>query len=59
MKMKNIFLSGVAVWLAFACSSPSSTKSDDIERRVDSLLSVMTLEEKLGQMNQVSPGDFE
>ena len=59
MKIKNIFLSGIAVWLAFACSSPSSTKSDDIERRVDSLLSVMTLEEKLGQMNQVSPGDFE
>lgn len=59
MKIKNIFLSGIAVWLAFACSSPSSTKSDDIERRVDSLLSVMTFEEKLGQMNQVSPGDFE
>lgn len=30
-----------------------------IENKVDSLLSQMTLEEKLGQMNQLSPWDFE
>ena len=30
-----------------------------IENKVDSLLNQMTLEEKLGQMNQLSPWDFE
>lgn len=28
---------------------------DDMERKVDSLLSLMTLEEKIGQMNQIHP----
>ncbi|HEX9656630.1 MAG TPA: hypothetical protein VGB89_06925, partial [Bacteroidota bacterium] len=29
--------------------------SPDIERRIDSLLQIMTIEEKLGQLNQVGP----
>lgn len=43
-----------------ACSEKSNINKDsDIESRVESLLSQMTMEEKLGQMNQLSPWDFE
>ena len=43
-----------------ACSEKSNINKDsDIESRVESLLSQMTIEEKLGQMNQLSPWDFE
>lgn len=59
MKIRNIFLGGAVMCLVLSCSSHASTKGDRIEERVDSLLSLMTLDEKLGQMNQVSPGDFE
>lgn len=40
-----------------ACSSPNSKMSENdakIEQRVEALLSQMTLEEKIGQMNQIS-----
>ncbi len=59
MKIRNIFWGGAVMCLILSCSSHASTKGDRIEERVDSLLSLMTLDEKLGQMNQVSPGDFE
>lgn len=42
--------------LAFAALASCST-GNDVERRIDKLLSKMTLEEKLGQMNQLSQGD--
>lgn len=42
------------------CSSQKETQPGAvIENKVDSLLRQMTLEEKLGQMNQLSPWDFE
>lgn len=42
------------------CSSQKETQPEAvIENKVDSLLNQMTLEEKLGQMNQLSPWDFE
>lgn len=42
------------------CSSQKETQPEVvIENKVDSLLRQMTLEEKLGQMNQLSPWDFE
>ena len=38
------------------CSSQKEPQADAaIENKVDSLLNQMTLEEKLGQMNQLSP----
>ncbi len=46
------------VLLIVSCQQPSSTSkttpdmNQSIERKVDSLLSIMTLEEKIGQMNQ-------
>ncbi len=51
MKIKYLILLG-ALWMA-GCSAP---KGDDVDRKVEELLSKMTLEEKIGQMNQVSGG---
>nr|AEW47953.1 GHF3 protein [uncultured bacterium D1_14]AEW47958.1 GHF3 protein [uncultured bacterium E2_1] len=46
------------ILMSFAgCSGPKNTKDakdEQIEKRVESLLTKMTLEEKIGQMNQVS-----
>jgi beta-glucosidase len=47
----------IATCLAFSCSSPKSTGTK-MDAKVDSLLSVMTLDEKLGQLNLPSAGDF-
>ena len=59
MKMRIITSAFLAVSL-MACSEKSNINKDsDIESRVESLLSQMTMEEKLGQMNQLSPWDFE
>ncbi len=40
-----------------SCTSPSKTNSP-IDSRVDSLMALMTLEEKIGQLNLPSAGDF-
>ncbi|MGL5014290.1 MAG: beta-glucosidase BglX [Bacteroidales bacterium] len=40
--------------LLISCSTNTSNTNDPIEKRVESLLSKMTLEEKIGQMNQIS-----
>lgn len=59
MKMKIITSAFLAMSL-MACSEKSNINKDsDVESRVESLLSQMTMEEKLGQMNQLSPWDFE
>lgn len=50
MRLKNIFL-GAAILLAASCAPKSET-----DRKVDELLSQMTLREKIGQMNQLSGG---
>lgn len=57
MKSTKILLLGLLV--AAACSGPAATtvgSSPEVEKRVDELLSKMTLSEKIGQMNQVSAG---
>lgn len=51
MKIKHLILLCAA--LAASCSAP---KSDPIDKKVEELLGKMTLEEKIGQMNQVSGG---
>lgn len=43
---------------AFALSLAACAPKDDIEQKVDELLSQMTLREKIGQMNQVSGGEW-
>lgn len=51
MKFKYLLILGVL--MAVGCAAPSG---DEIDQRVEELLSQMTLEEKIGQMNQVSGG---
>lgn len=56
--LKNSLLGSVlALALLTGCvQSPSSGKTDEVETKVQALLAKMTLEEKIGQMMQVSPG---
>lgn len=51
MKYTRILMAA-ASFLAIACTP----QRDDIDRKVEDLLSKMTLEEKIGQMNQISGG---
>ncbi len=60
--MKSIKL--IATALISVCIGGCSSQKENqpetvIENKVDSLLNQMTLEEKLGQMNQLSPWNFE
>nr|WP_319398876.1 beta-glucosidase BglX [uncultured Carboxylicivirga sp.] len=47
---KSVFF-GIFVLMLFACQ-PSQKTSDNIDQKVEDILSQMTLEEKVGQMNQ-------
>lgn len=57
MKKKLLYAVALAASL-MGCSQPQD-KNTEIENKVETLLHRMTLEEKLGQMNQLSPWDFE
>lgn len=57
MKKKLLYAVVLAAFL-MGCSQPQD-KNTEIENKVETLLHKMTLEEKLGQMNQLSPWDFE
>ena len=57
--MKKNLLYAVALAASLmGCSQPQD-KNTEIENKVEALLQKMTIEEKLGQMNQLSPWDFE
>ena len=51
MKLKHLLIFGAL--FAVSCVAPAG---DEIDRKVEELLAKMTLEEKIGQMNQVSGG---
>ena len=51
MKLKHLLIFGAL--FAASCAAPAG---DEIDRKVEELLAKMTLEEKIGQMNQVSGG---
>lgn len=51
MKIKNIISSVVLLCLTIGCAAQDAT-----DKKVDDLLSKMTLQEKIGQMNQLSGG---
>lgn len=55
---KNLLYAMVLAASLMGCSQPQD-KNTEIENKVETLLHKMTLEEKLGQMNQLSPWDFE
>lgn len=57
--MKKNLLYAVALAASLmGCGQPQD-KNTETENKVETLLHKMTLEEKLGQMNQLSPWDFE
>ena len=52
-------LVGFAIlFLVAGCNKTPSNQQTSIEGRVDSLISLMTLEEKIGQLNLPSAGAF-
>lgn len=57
--MKKNLLYAVALAASLMGYSQPQDKNTEIENKVETLLHKMTLEEKLGQMNQLSPWDFE
>lgn len=56
--MKKIFLLSLIALLCFSCSKKSINPDEQMNRFVDSLMSCMTLEEKLGQLNLPVTGDI-
>lgn len=59
MKLTNtLFTVAVAALSLTACGTKDTNSDLEIENKVEALLGKMTLEEKLGQMNQLSPWDF-
>ncbi len=52
------FLGFTVMILIVSCSQVSENKQSRIDNRVDSVLSLMTLEEKIGQLNLPSAGAF-
>ncbi len=59
MKLTNtLFTAAVAALSLTACGTKDTNSDLEIENKVEALLGKMTLEEKLGQMNQLSPWDF-
>lgn len=59
MKIINILCAAaLTAFILSACGSAETGTDAAIEKRVENLLSQMTLDEKLGQMNQLSPWDM-
>ncbi len=51
--MKNLFFTCIISGLLFSCSSGNQSKTKDrMNQKIDDLMSKMTLEEKIGQLNQ-------
>lgn len=50
MNTKNIVLFLTAIIMATACSAPVKNTADALDAKVDSVLHLMTLEEKIGQL---------
>ncbi|MFB9056181.1 beta-glucosidase BglX [Mariniflexile ostreae] len=55
-KQKNLCVAVIAVLSVLICEGQTALKESVIERKVDSVLSLMTLKEKIGQMNQYTGG---
>lgn len=58
--MKRDFIIALAIAFIFnSCMEQGSNNILEVDSRVESLLSKMTIEEKLGQMNQINPWNFD
>lgn len=56
--MKKIFILGLAMITMFGCQQNKQSTDVEMDRFVDELMSKMTLEEKIGQLNLPSSGDI-
>lgn len=56
--MNKLLLFSFFILTLLSCSNVEPKKARDIESRVDSVLQLMTLEEKIGQLNLPSAGAF-
>ncbi len=54
MKTLRVYFTCLILFAFVSCSKGSETKERAVEARIEKLLSQMTLEEKIGQMNQIS-----
>lgn len=59
MKTHKLFITAAATLFTLAACTEGGDKDTAIEKKVERLLGEMTLEEKIGQMNQLSPWDYE
>lgn len=59
MKTHKLFITAAAALFTLAACTEGGDKDTAIEKKVERLLGEMTLEEKIGQMNQLSPWDYE
>jgi len=50
----RLFIFAFSLFALSSCADRQDAPASDVENRVDSLLSLMTLQEKIGQMNQLS-----
>ena len=57
MKIRALILI-VGVWLVTGCTTTLTNNPDPVEQKINSLLSEMTLDEKIGQMQQANDGFF-
>jgi beta-glucosidase len=56
--MKWFYCFSAVVFMALAACTSSTTSISSVDKKIDSLMAVMTLEEKLGQLNLPSAGQF-
>lgn len=59
MNLRNTLYWIFALYFTNSCFSASLNPNTQIEHKVDSLLTLMSLQEKIGQMNQLRPWDFD
>jgi beta-glucosidase len=57
LNLNAILVSALVVYVVSGCSKPADRNSS-IDNKIDSLLSIMTVEEKIGQLNLPSAGQF-
>lgn len=55
MKTVRLLMIPCLIFVLASCSKSAQKPNQELEQRVENLLSAMTLEEKIGQMNQLSP----
>jgi beta-glucosidase len=58
LKVMKLIVFSTILMVGMACSSETSKETGNMDKKVDELMSKMTLEEKLGQLNLPGAGDI-